>query len=87
MRWGFYYGAFENGGGLRNVTVANNTFYDTTEATVMIENDTHSGSVVKNNIFSENGSGNCVYFTGGGGCSTRRRFGGRRDLPRPCTGP
>jgi chitodextrinase len=58
MRWGFYYGAFENGGGLRNVTVANNTFYDTTEATVLIENDTHSNSVVKNNIFYAIGNAN-----------------------------
>lgn len=58
MRWGFYYGAFENGGGLKNVTVANNTFYDTTEATVMIENDTHSDSVIKNNIFYAIGNSN-----------------------------
>jgi hypothetical protein len=58
MRWGFYYGAFENGGGLKNVTVANNTFYDTTEATILIENDTHSNSVVKNNIFYAVGNSN-----------------------------
>ncbi|HEY0160104.1 MAG TPA: right-handed parallel beta-helix repeat-containing protein [Thermoanaerobaculia bacterium] len=58
MRWGFYYGAFENGGGLKNVTVANNTFYDTTEATVLIENDTHSNSVIKNNIFYAVGNSN-----------------------------
>ncbi|HYO76002.1 MAG TPA: right-handed parallel beta-helix repeat-containing protein, partial [Thermoanaerobaculia bacterium] len=50
-RWGFYYGAFENGGGLKNVTVANNTFYRATESLVRIELDAHAGTVVKNNIF------------------------------------
>ena len=50
-RWGFYYGNYESGGGLRNSKVLNNTFYGTTDAIIEITADTHSNSVVQNNIF------------------------------------
>lgn len=50
-RWGFYYGAWESGGGLRNTKVVNNTFYGTTEALVEIEDDAHANNLVENNIF------------------------------------
>ena len=54
-RWGFYYGAYENGGGMKNVTVANNTFYRGRQALIAIEADSHAGSVVQNNIFYQAG--------------------------------
>jgi parallel beta-helix repeat protein len=55
-RWGFYYGAYESGGGLRNSRILNNTFYGTTETIIRIEDDTHSNSIVANNIFYQTGS-------------------------------
>ena len=55
-RWGFYYGAWESGGGFRNSRVVNNTFYGTTDAIIEIENDAHASSVVQNNIFYAVGS-------------------------------
>jgi parallel beta-helix repeat protein len=55
-RWGFYYGNFESGGGLRNTKVLHNTFYGTTEEIIRIENDTHANSLVANNIFFQTGS-------------------------------
>ncbi len=54
-RWGFYYGNFENGGGLRNTTIANNTFYKTAQEILRITQDTHANSVVQNNIFDQVG--------------------------------
>jgi parallel beta-helix repeat protein len=55
-RWGFYYGNFESGGGLKNTKVLNNTFYGTTEALIKIDTDAHANSVVQNNIFYGSGS-------------------------------
>jgi parallel beta-helix repeat protein len=55
-RWGFYYGNFESGGGLHNTKVVNNTFYGTVDEIIRIDNDTHSNSVVQNNIFYAVGS-------------------------------
>src|SRR5688572_9214143 len=51
-RWGFYYGSFENGGGLKNTRVANNTFHKTAQELVRIASDAHANSVVENNILS-----------------------------------
>ncbi len=53
--WGFYYGAYGNGGGLKNTVVANNTFYKSTAALLWIENDAHANSVIENNIFDQVG--------------------------------
>ena len=57
-RWGFYYGNYDRGGGLQNVTVANNTFYHSHEESIRVTpasasdpNVHHSGSVIANNIF------------------------------------
>ncbi|HEX6099079.1 MAG TPA: right-handed parallel beta-helix repeat-containing protein [Thermoanaerobaculia bacterium] len=66
-RWGFYYGAWESGGGLRNTKVVNNTFYGTTDAIVEIENDAHANSVVQNNIFFGTGSPSPRYTGAGTG--------------------
>jgi parallel beta-helix repeat protein len=50
-RWGFYYGNYEVGGGLKNTTIANNTFYGASQEILKIDNATHSGSLVQNNVF------------------------------------
>ena len=55
-RWGFHYGNYESGGGLRNTRVLNNTFYGTIAEIVRIEDDAHANSVVANNIFHQTGS-------------------------------
>lgn len=64
-RWGFYYGNFENGGGLRNTTVANNTFYKTAQEIIRITQDAHANSVVENNIFCQVGGLGPTYAGGG----------------------
>jgi chitodextrinase len=66
-RWGFYYGAWESGGGLRNTRIVNNTFYGTTDAIIEIENDTHANSIVQNNIFLGTGSRTPRYTGAGAG--------------------
>ena len=66
-RWGFYYGAWESGGGLKNTKVVNNTFYGTTDAIVEIENDAHANSVVQNNIFHGTGAPTPRYTGAGAG--------------------
>ena len=66
-RWGFYYGAWESGGGLRNSTIVNNTFYGTTDEILEIENDAHANSVVQNNIFHGTGSPAPRYTGAGAG--------------------
>ncbi|HYC93511.1 MAG TPA: right-handed parallel beta-helix repeat-containing protein [Thermoanaerobaculia bacterium] len=51
-RWGFYYGNYESGGGLRNTKVVNNTFYGSVEHIIQVDaSSQHSNSVVQNNIF------------------------------------
>lgn len=54
-RWGFLYGNFQAGGGLKNTIVANNTFYKSSTALIDIWQDTHSNSVIENNIFHQVG--------------------------------
>jgi hypothetical protein len=53
--WGFYYGAYGIGGGLKNTLVANNTFYKSTGALLWIENGPHANSTIENNIFDQVG--------------------------------
>jgi hypothetical protein len=49
---GFVYWDSQYGGGLDNVTIANNTFIETDDIMLIIEGTTpHSNTVVKNNIF------------------------------------
>ena len=55
-RWGFYYGNYESGGGLRNTKVFNNTFYGTTSEIVRIDDGPHAANVIENNIFFQVGS-------------------------------
>ncbi|HET8799091.1 MAG TPA: right-handed parallel beta-helix repeat-containing protein [Thermoanaerobaculia bacterium] len=64
-RWGFYYGNFQNGGGLKNTTIANNTFYRTAQEILRITQDAHANSVVENNIFQQSGGLGPAYSGGG----------------------
>lgn len=68
-RWGFYYGSFENGGGLKNTVVANNTFHKTAQEILRIATDTHANSVIENNIFHTGGGAGTT--VGGGGVTFR----------------
>ena len=65
-KWGFYYGAYGLGGGLKNTTVTNNTFYQSTYAAIWIQSDVHAGSLVQNNIFHQIG-GRAVADVAGAG--------------------
>lgn len=65
-KWGFYYGAYGLGGGLKNTTVTNNTFYQSTFAAIWIQSDAHAGSLVQNNIFHQVG-GRAVADVAGAG--------------------
>lgn len=55
-RWGFFYGNYETGGGLKNTKVLHNTFYGTADDIIRIDDDAHANSVVANNIFFQTGS-------------------------------
>lgn len=51
-RWGFYNGTYGNGGGMKNFTIVNNTFYGGTSSLLWIEEDPgHSNNVISKNIF------------------------------------
>lgn len=65
-RWGFLYGNFEAGGGLKNTTIANNTFYKSSTALIDIWQDTHANSVVENNIFHQVGGASVSGLSGSG---------------------
>lgn len=55
-RYGFYYGNYESGGGLKNTKVVNNTFYGSIDEIIRVDNDAHANSLVANNIFFQTGS-------------------------------
>lgn len=65
-RWGFLYGNFQAGGGLKNTIVANNTFYKSSTALIDIWQDTHSNSVIENNIFYQVGGAAVSGLSGSG---------------------
>jgi parallel beta-helix repeat protein len=65
-RWGFFYGAYEAGGGLKNAVVANNTFYKAASTMVWIEKDAHANNVFENNIFDQVGGQGMLDVNGGG---------------------
>ncbi|HYC93510.1 MAG TPA: right-handed parallel beta-helix repeat-containing protein [Thermoanaerobaculia bacterium] len=68
-RWGFYYGNYEAGGGLKNTKVVNNTFYGTVDAIIHVDAGAHSTSVVQNNIFHPTASPNPSSTGAGAGVS------------------
>ena len=55
-RWGFYYGDYESGGGLRNTKVLHNEFIGTVEEIIRIEGEGHSDTEVAHNVFHQTGS-------------------------------
>jgi parallel beta-helix repeat protein len=65
-RWGFFYGDYENGGGLRNSIVANNTFYEATHDVIYIAASTHTGTVIENNVFYQATGRNLATVAGSG---------------------
>jgi chitodextrinase len=79
-RWGFYYGSFESGGGLKNTIIANNTFYRSTDAMMRIALDAHAGSVVTNNIFYQ--VGNAMTQVAGAGVAYKNNlwYGGTPEV-------
>ena len=54
-KYGFYYSNEELGGGLKNSTISNNTFYKAAQTMVWIAAAAHTGTVIENNIFSQVG--------------------------------
>jgi parallel beta-helix repeat protein len=75
-KYGFYYSNEANGGGLQNVTIANNTFYKGAVDLLWIASATHSNSVVENNVFYQ--VGNVMTNVAGGGVTYRNNdwYGG-----------
>ena len=65
-KWGFYYGSYGIGGGLKNTVVANNTFYKSAFTTLWIQSDAHLGSVIENNIFYQVGGRGVADVAGAG---------------------
>jgi parallel beta-helix repeat protein len=65
-RWGFFYGAYDNGGGLKNAVVANNTFYKSAQQMIWIAQDAHANNLFENNVFYQNGGVNTPNIEGGG---------------------
>lgn len=51
----FYYGSYQNGGGLRDTVFAHNTCYGSTGPLLQIDNDNHKNAVFTNNIFFQTG--------------------------------
>lgn len=77
-KWGFYYGAYDAGGGLKNSNVTNNTFYGATHSMIWIENDAHANSVIQNNIFYAANGTRTMADVAGAGVTYRRNnwYGG-----------
>jgi parallel beta-helix repeat protein len=75
-KYGFYYSNEANGGGLQNVTVANNTFYKGAVDLLWIASAAHAGSVFENNVFYQ--VGNVMTNVAGGGVTYRNNdwYGG-----------
>lgn len=75
-KYGFYYSNEANGGGLQNVTIANNTFYKGAVDLLWIASAAHSGSFVENNVFDQ--VGNVMTNVAGSGVTYRNNdwYGG-----------
>jgi chitodextrinase len=76
-RRGLFYGNYENGGGLKNTTVSNNTFYDATDAVLGIDSSSHSNSFIQNNVFVQ-ATGRDLAIVAGSGITYRNNnwYGG-----------
>jgi hypothetical protein len=86
--WGFYYGNYQRGGGLRSTLVAHNTFYKGTGSVINVDADAgHTRSAVRNNIFRQVGGQalGTVARSGGIAYSHNAWSGGSR--PAAAAGP
>lgn len=85
-RWGFYYGSFDTGGGLKNSLIANNTFYRATDSVFALELDAHAGNTVVNNIFHQVGA--VMTKVAGGGVTYKNNlwYGGTPQTVATSTG-
>lgn len=64
-RYGFNYGSFGYGGGMKNFIVANNTFYGAGDTLFQIDPDPgSSNNIIANNVFWQTG-GNSMQYMGG----------------------
>ncbi len=62
--WGFYYGNYSKGGGMRNMLIANNTFYKGTRGIIGINQDAgHQNTVFANNIFYQTPQAGMTWFS------------------------
>lgn len=62
--YGFFYGSYQNGGGMKNTLIANNTFYAGTSGMLFIDADSgHSNTLFANNIFFAKGGTNMLPTT------------------------
>lgn len=51
-KWGFYNGTYGRGGGMKNFTIVNNSFYGAASSLLWIEEDSgHENNVISKNIF------------------------------------
>jgi chitodextrinase len=55
-KWDFYYGNYENGGGLHDTVIANNTFYKAAASVLWIDASTHTNTYIENNVFVQVGN-------------------------------
>jgi parallel beta-helix repeat protein len=63
--WGFFYGSYQNGGGLKNTKILNNTFYGAANDLLFINRDLgHQNSIFANNIFYQTGGKPLTFIEG-----------------------
>jgi parallel beta-helix repeat protein len=67
--YGFYYGNYFVGGGLHDTTIANNTWVNSTQATLWLDTDTHSNTRIFNNIAWQSVKSDFVRFPNQAGFS------------------
>lgn len=60
--FGLYYGNYYVGGGMHDTVVANNTWVDTTDGTIRIDDDAHSNTRINNNIISQSAKKPYVFW-------------------------
>jgi hypothetical protein len=60
-KYGFGYGNYQQGGGLKHATIANNTFYGASHHALYLEPDSHRSSTIEHNIFVAGKGGSLAY--------------------------
>ncbi|WP_171815439.1 carbohydrate-binding protein [Stanieria cyanosphaera] len=66
--YGFFYGSYDQGGGLRDSLIANNTFYHADNTLLFISKDTgHQNTTFANNIFIQEPDDKLLSFEGSSG--------------------